>query len=101
MGNIFVLETKSLILKFDKQNGSLISVYSKLSDWFILNRAHLGLSWRLMLPLEGKRNNNAWGHLQESAPNCECGEGFVKFRWEKIVSEFGGTHSIAVTTENE
>jgi hypothetical protein len=58
------LETNSLVISFDESNGSLISLHSKLSNWPILDREQLGLSWRLMLPLEGRRNNNAWGHLQ-------------------------------------
>lgn len=98
MSNYVVLETKSLVLKFNESNGSLIGIYSKCSDWHVMNREHLGLSWRLMLPLEGKRNNNAWGHQQKEAPICEYDDKHVKFTWGHIHSEFGGKHHITITT---
>ena len=95
------LETPTLKLAFDADTGSLVSIYSKVSDWYVFNRPNLALSWRLMLPLEaeGRRNNNAWGNLQTKAPVCETGADFVRFHWASIQSEFGGTHNIAVTTE--
>jgi len=92
------IETNSLQLDFSP-SGSLSGIYSKISDWHVFNRPALALSWRLMLPLEGKRNNNAWGDKQPNAPVCEHGDGFVRFTWNGIVSEFGGAHDITVTTE--
>ena len=99
--NYAYLETSTLTLKFDLLNGSLVSLYSKVSDWHIFNREHLALSWRFMLPLEeqGKRNNNAWGHLQATKPTCEYDDKRVIFHWPQIESECGGVHKIAVTTE--
>jgi hypothetical protein len=93
------LETDHLVLSFDSINGSLVSLFSKVSNWNILNRPHLGLSWRLMLPLEGRRNNNAWGHLQEKPPTCIVGDQSIKFVWDGIHSEFGGQHDLVVTTQ--
>jgi hypothetical protein len=94
------LETTSLSLGFDESNGSLVQLYSKLSSWSILDREQLGLSWRLMLPLEGRRNNNAWGHLQEK-PLCTHTDTEVSFTWDGITSEYGGKHNIIVTTRCE
>ena len=54
------LETKNLRLEFDKNNGSLVGIYSKVSNWNVIKRPELGMSWRMMLPLEDKRNNEAW-----------------------------------------
>ncbi len=44
MEQFYTLETASLVLKFDRRSGSLCSLYSKASDWEILNRPHLALS---------------------------------------------------------
>ena len=106
MEQFYTLETASLVLKFDRRSGSLCSLYSKASDWEILNRPHLALSWRLMLPLEdhsvrgdhGRRNNNAWGHKQPRAPKSACSGSKVEFTWDHIVSEYGGEHDITVKT---
>lgn len=92
------LETKSLILTFDLSTGSLSGLFSKISNWNIIKRPHLALSWRMMLPLEGRRNNEAWGHLQSTSPHCEWNDTSVQFTWDKIESQYGGVHSITVTT---
>jgi len=90
-----VLETQDLRLTFDDM-GSLIEVYSKPSDWYLLNRAHLGLSFRMMLPLEGRRNNNVWGHKQKKPPSCRSSKDSVEFTWDTVESEYGGVHNIKV-----
>ncbi|MDR0670123.1 MAG: DUF6259 domain-containing protein [Treponema sp.] len=98
---MFTLESDTLTIGFDESSGSLVSLYSKVSQWTLLDRPRLGLSWRFLLPLEGtlegKRNNNAWGHLQEK-PECVKTSGGVSFSWKGITSEFGGKHKITVTT---
>ncbi|MDR1174444.1 MAG: DUF6259 domain-containing protein [Treponema sp.] len=91
------LETTSLTVGFDESNGSLVQLYSKLSSWPLIDREQLGLSWRLMLPLEGRRNNNAWGHLQQK-PECRQTDKSVSFVWKGITSEHGGRHNITITT---
>ena len=63
----FVLENGNLRLEFDRANGALIrlSAYAASSVWKILNRPHLGLSFRLLIPLsEEKRNNPVFGEKQ-------------------------------------
>jgi hypothetical protein len=101
MSNKIKLETSNLILEFSRDNGSLIRIYSKISGWDIIKREHLGLSWKLMLPLEGRRNNNAWGHLQPAAPACTEGSGKVSFVWSKISTEFGGEQQVEVASTCE
>jgi hypothetical protein len=93
---MITLETDNLAVRFDESTGSLVSLYSKVSQWTLLDRPHLGLSWRLLLPLDGKRDNNAWGHLQEK-PECKKTNNGLSFTWNGIRSEFGGTHRITVT----
>ena len=95
---ILSLETKNLRLDFNGDNGSLVNVHSKESNWDVIKRPELALSWRMMLPLDGRRNNEAWGHEQEVAPKCELSENSISFTWDKITSKFGGEHNIAVKT---
>lgn len=49
--DLIKLETSRLRLTFRKDNGSLTGIFSKVSNWNILKRPHLGLSWRMMIPL--------------------------------------------------
>ena len=94
---VIKLDSNSLVIGFDENNGSLVYLYSKLSSWPIIDREKLGLSWRLTLPLDERRNNNAWGHKQKK-PVCKQKNGLVSFTWDGIVSEFGGEHNICITT---
>ena len=98
METIIALETSSLRLEFARETGALTGIYSKVSDWKIIKRAQLGRAWKMMLPLEGKRNNLAWSHLQPAQPSCAAEEGKVTFRWDGVTSEFGGRHNVGVTT---
>jgi hypothetical protein len=91
------LETSSLKIGFDVKTGSLISLFSKVSQWPILDRPHLGLSWRLMLPLKDKHNNIAWGNKQNK-PLCVKDGKSVSFIWDGIVSESGEKHSMVIKT---
>lgn len=93
------IEAENLRLEFDRTNGSLVGIFSKKANWNVIKRPHLGLSWRMMIPLEGRRNNEAWGQEQGTAPVCQAGEDFVRFTWEEIVSRHGGIHPIRVETE--
>ncbi|MCL2478339.1 MAG: DUF6259 domain-containing protein [Treponema sp.] len=91
------LESDTLTLGFDENSGSLVHLYSKLSAWPIIDREKLGLSWRLLLPLEDRRDNNAWGHLQKKPVMNNTAAG-VSFTWDGIQSEFGGSHNIRIVT---
>ena len=92
------LETKNLRLEFNKNNGSLVGIYSKVSNWNVIKRPELGMSWRMMLPLEDKRNNEAWGNEQKK-PECQVSEDCITFTWDKIETRFGGVHDVTVVTK--
>ena len=96
----FKLENRNLCLEFDKTKGTLIGVFAKNSGWEILNREHLGLSFQLLLPLEGRRNNLVMGEKQTLT---SCGVNLQKktaqFVWDGVTSEFGGKHDIRVVMD--
>ncbi|NPV52451.1 MAG: hypothetical protein HPY71_02890 [Firmicutes bacterium] len=94
----FVLENENLRLEFDRCNGALIGLTAVKTGWEILNRPHLGLSFRLMVPLPKRRNNPVFGEKQsvtsiEVSPDNR-GATFV---WDGVTSEHGGKHDIKLT----
>lgn len=94
----FTLKNDTLSLEFDRSNGALIGLTAVKTGWQILNRPHLGLSFRFMLPLPGRRNNNVYGEKQpvttaEFIPD----QNLAIFSWDGITSEYGGNHDIKVT----
>jgi len=86
-----IIENDILKATFDRKNGALIGLLSKLSGWSIHRRRELGLSFSMLVPLEERRNNLILG-LKQRAPAVEvdCGGNRIVFVWEKLQSEYGG-----------
>ena len=91
------LKTGSLDLSFDQRTGALIRLTAPATGWTIHRREALGLSFRLLVPLNDElRNNNVYGELQTLA-GFETGNDFVKLIWDGLTSEKGGKLDIKVT----
>ena len=95
----FTLQNNNLAFTFDRANGALVRFIALRSGWKILVRPELGLSFRLMVPLnEEKRNNPVFGEKQtltrlELAPDGRS----ALFGWDGLSSEFGWEHDIRLT----
>jgi len=91
------LDAKSLVLEFDECTGALTHIIAADTDWNILRREALGLSWRLLVPVNDElRNNPVYGEKQ-SAPRIETGEDFIRFRWDSLTCERAGKLDIRLT----
>jgi len=111
-----VLQNDSLRLTFDRVTGALVGLTAVQTGWEILNRPHLGLSFRLLAPLTSddpadiafaermgrahgeRRNNPIYGEKQvltllDLAPDGKC----ATFIWDGVVSEIGGALPIKIT----
>jgi hypothetical protein len=92
----FKLKNDNLVLEFNRANGALVSLTALRTGWKILDRPHLGLAFRLLVPLsDGLRNNPVYGEKQaltrlEAAPDGYSAE----FEWNGVESEYGGKHDI-------
>ncbi len=95
--NEFVLENEVLKAVFNGRTGALATLTSKKTDWVITRRPELGLSFRMLVPLEGKRNNPVLGEKQPSPEVKKTGDGGLAFTWRKVRSERGGEHDITFT----
>jgi len=94
----FKLENENLCLEFSKPNGVLVRLTAKKNGWEILNRPRLGLSFRLMVPLPGRRNNPVYGEKQlVTSIRVNREKNTATFYWDRIVSEYGGRHDIRLT----
>ena len=66
------LENDTLRLEFDRKNGALIRLTSTETGWPILDRPNLGLSFRLLVPIEDaspvlqaqKEQSGTWGEAE-------------------------------------
>jgi hypothetical protein len=91
------LQNKTLKMTFSRETGALVSLTAVQTGWQILNRPQLGLSFRLMLPMEGKRNNPVYGEqLKVSSIQYDPQKNCVTFTWDKVQTEFGGEKEVRV-----
>ncbi len=93
----FVLANETLRLEFDQETGALVHVAGADGSWQILDRPKLGLSFRLLVPLPQRRNNNVLGEKQKvnSAEVAPDGRS-AHFTWQGVTSELGGALDIDV-----
>ena len=90
-----ILKNETLELKFNDQNGTMTGIRSVLTGWEIMNRPHLGLSFRLLLPMPGRRNNPVYGEKQKVTSYDVSKDGReVTYKYDGLTSEYGGWHEI-------
>lgn len=75
--------------------GALVSFTNSDTGWNVVRRPELGLSFRLLLPLEDRRNNPVFGSKQ-AKPIATYDQSSVRLEWATVESEFGGVHQISV-----
>ncbi|MFP3466477.1 DUF6259 domain-containing protein [Leifsonia sp. SIMBA_070] len=79
---------------FDGATGALTGLVNE-RGWNVVARPELGSAFRLLVPLDGRRNNVVEGTAQRP-PSVEHTETTVAFTWRSVVSEHGGAHDIGV-----
>ena len=117
----FTLQNDTLRLTFDRATGALVGLTAVQTGWEIVSRPHLGLSFRLLVPLTSddpvdvafaermgraygerahgeRRNNPVYGEEQkltslELAPDGKA----ATFTWDEVSSEIGGPLPIKIT----
>ena len=83
-----VLENAVLKAVFDKNSGRLVSLISKKTNWQLQRRGYLSRSFRLAVPVPGRRDNCVYGERQQ-LHNVEISNDNKKivFTWNKLMSE--------------
>jgi hypothetical protein len=69
----------------------------KPTQWTVERRPALGASFRLLVPLPGRRDNFVLGEKQKAVEVRKTSDHRVELRWENLISEHGGTLPITVT----
>ena len=83
-----VLEDATLKVVFDKNSGRLVSLISKKTGWEIERRGYLSRSFRLAVPVPGRRDNCVFGERQlPCKAEISKDNKKVVFTWDKLTSE--------------
>lgn len=86
-----ILENDLLKATFAEDNGALLELVGKTTGWRIQNRPELALSFRLLAPLPGRRNNPVRGEKQKlSAYELSADGRELTLTWSGLESEHGG-----------
>jgi hypothetical protein len=93
-----VLEDTTLKAVFDKNSGRLVSFTNKKTGWKIQRRGYLSRSFRLAVPLPGRKDNCVYGERQ-TLRNAETSADHKKiiFTWDKLMSDCGKELNILFT----
>ncbi len=79
-------------------SGALLALESKATGWRIQCRPETGLSFRLLVPLPDRRNNQVLGRDQTLSEATKAPDGrSVRFVWRNLLSEHGGPMDITFT----
>jgi len=82
-----VLEDAGLKAVFDKGSGRLVSLVNKKTGWQIQRRGYLSRSFRLAVPLPGRRDNCVYGEEQKlQSVVISDGNRKIVFTWDKLMS---------------
>lgn len=85
-----VLEDPTLKAVFDGKTGRLVSLINKKTGWHIQGRGALSRSFRLAVPLPGRRDNCVYGERQEiRSAELSDDNRKVVFTWNKLLSDCG------------
>ena len=90
-----VLENRVIKAVFDKNSGRLVSLVTKQTGWDIQRRGYLSRSFRLSVPVPGRRDNCVYGENQNPC-KAEISNDHKKivFTWDKMSSECDKTLNI-------
>ncbi|MHB8687219.1 MAG: DUF6259 domain-containing protein [Candidatus Dormibacteraceae bacterium] len=92
-----VIANERLQLRFNPETGALCGVEVVETGWCPLNRSELGLSFQLLMPLPGRRNNPVLSERQRLASISvdEAGQ-TATLTWDGVESLHGGRHDVRV-----
>lgn len=83
-----VLENEYVSVSFDPKTGAMTRLVDKTSGWNILERAFLGQSFELLLPMDGPeftdedRGYNVVKGIEQVPPEIKVGDGEITFIWK-------------------
>jgi len=91
-----ILQDGELLVAFDSASGALTRMEYKATHWMLERRPALGASFRLLVPMPGRRDNFVFGQKQKAVAVSKVSDTEVHLRWDRLVSEHGGVLPIAL-----
>lgn len=85
-----ILQDDQFLAAFDPSSGALTRVEHKPTHWIVQRRPALGMSFRMLVPIPGRRANFVLGQKQRAASVKRISDDQVRMVWNSLISEHGG-----------
>ena len=85
-----ILQDDEFLVAFDPASGALTRMEHKPTNWVIERRPALGVSFRMLVPVPGRRANFVLGQKQHAVSVRKISNEQVKIVWNDLASEHGG-----------
>ena len=92
-----VLQDSKLLVAFDSGTGAVIRMENKTTNWKIMRRPELGVSFRMLVPMPDRRMNYVMGQKQRAAKVEKASDNKVVIIWKDLKSDNGGVLPIMLT----
>ena len=92
-----VLEDSEFLVAFDRDSGALTRMEHKPTQWNVERRPALGVSFRMLVPIPGRRANFVLGQKQKAASVEKVSDNQVRLQWKDLQSEHGGVLPVIFT----
>jgi hypothetical protein len=85
-----ILQDNEFLAAFDPASGALTRMEHKPTHWVLERRPALGMSFRMLVPMPGRRANFVLGQKQKAASVRKISNDEVQILWKDLASEHGG-----------
>ena len=92
-----ILQDNDFLVAFDPATGALTRMEHKPTKWIVERRPALGASFRMLVPIPGRRANFVFGQKQKAASVEKISDSQVRIVWKDLASEHGGVLPITLT----
>lgn len=92
----YYLENKFIKMEFDQSTGAVIGLLNKNTGWQVIRQPKLAMGIRLLVPIEGYRNNRVLSEEQQLDSFVKTGENEAVLKWKKVKGDKSGNLDIGV-----
>jgi len=92
-----ILQDHDFLVAFDPVTGALTRMEHEPTKWTVERRPALGASFRMLVPIPGRRANFVLGQKQKAASVVKISDSQVRIVWKDLASEHGGVLPITLT----
>ena len=91
-----ILENKALKIEFSQKNGVITSLIHKETSWDLISQPGLAGIWKMLVPIEGHRNNKIVAQDQILSKVERLSRDSVKLVWNGVKGNHSGNLDIKV-----